>query len=199
MLWLPGIGEKPYSILNCDPFSIAVTSVGPFSTALFDLDIGSRVWARGPFGQGFKLEGSRHLLVGGGYGAAPLLFLAEQARNRNDGVSVCLGARSAADLMMVDAFIAWAVRYLYPQTMAVMVKPAWLPELLIRFYRGQRSIRFMPAGRCQCFQRCRKFAEMKRYPHNFRGKPICAAGSGYAVLVSLMKRLANQPESLWAG
>ena len=101
MLWLPGIGEKPYSILNCDPFSIAVTSVGPFSTALFDLDIGSRVWARGPFGQGFKLEGSRHLLVGGGYGAAPLLFLAEQARNRNDGVSVCLGARSAANLMMI--------------------------------------------------------------------------------------------------
>ena len=95
MIWLPGIGEKPYSILNNDPFSIAVTSVGPFSSALFDLNIGSRIWARGPFGQGFKLEGSRHLLVGGGYGAAPLLFLAVRARSRNDDVKVCLGARSA--------------------------------------------------------------------------------------------------------
>lgn len=104
MLWLPGVGEKPYSILNSDPFSVAVTSVGTFSSALFNLNIGSRVWARGPLGQGFKLEGVRHLLVGGGYGAAPLLFLAERARSRNDVVTVCLGARSASDLMMIDAF-----------------------------------------------------------------------------------------------
>lgn len=106
MLWLPGVGEKPFSILNNDPFSIAVTSVGPFSSALFDLKIGSRVWARGPFGQGFKLEGRSNLLAGGGYGAAPLLFLAEQARSRNNVVKVCLGARSAGDLMMIDAFKA---------------------------------------------------------------------------------------------
>jgi len=104
MLWLPGVGEKPFSILNNDPFSIAVTSVGPFSSTLFNLNIGSRVWARGPFGQGFILEGSHHLLVGGGYGAAPLLFLAQQARTLSDEVRVCLGARSAGELMMVEAF-----------------------------------------------------------------------------------------------
>jgi len=104
MLWLPGIGEKPFSIQNNDPFSIAVTSVGPFSAALFDLNIGGRIWARGPFGQGFILGGRSQLLVGGGYGAAPLLFLAKQARSRDDDVTVCLGARSSADLMIIDAF-----------------------------------------------------------------------------------------------
>ena len=106
MLWLPGSGEKPYSILNCDPFSITVSSVGPFSSALYDLKIGSRVWARGPFGKGFKLEGGKHLLVGGGYGAAPLHFLAQQGRDRNDEVIVCLGARTAADLLLINAFNA---------------------------------------------------------------------------------------------
>ena len=106
MVWIPGVGEKPYSILNSEPFSLAVTSIGPFSRALFDLNIGSRVWIRGPLGQGFKLDRGRHLLVGGGYGAAPLLFLAEQARSRKHDVFVCLGARSAGDLMMVDAFKA---------------------------------------------------------------------------------------------
>jgi len=104
MVWLPGIGEKPYSILDCEPFSIAVTSVGTFSNTLFNLKIGSRVWARGPFGQGFGLAGNRHLLVGGGYGAAPLLFLARQACHRNDEVKVCLGARSSGDILMADAF-----------------------------------------------------------------------------------------------
>ena len=106
MLWLPGIGEKPYSILNSEPFSIAVTSVGPFSKGLYSLPMGSRVWARGPLGQGFRLDGKRHLLVGGGYGAAPLLFLAQQACDRKDDVKVCLGARSAGDLMMTNAFKA---------------------------------------------------------------------------------------------
>ncbi len=104
MVWLPGIGEKPFSILNSEPFSIAVTSVGPFSKALNNSSAGSRVWARGPLGQGFKLEGKRHLLVGGGYGAAPLLFLAQLARSRKDEVKVCLGARSTGDILMADAF-----------------------------------------------------------------------------------------------
>lgn len=104
MVWLPDIGEKPYSILNNEPFSIAVTSVGPFSKALNSLSAGSRVWMRGPFGQGFILDGNQHLLVGGGYGAAPLLFLAQQARSRKDEVKVCLGACSAGDLMMSNAF-----------------------------------------------------------------------------------------------
>ena len=106
MVWLPGIGEKPYSILDCEPFSIAVTSVGIFSNTLYNLTIGSRIWARGPFGQGFSLAGNRHLIVGGGYGAAPLLFLARQACHRNDEVKVCLGARSSGDILMAEAFKA---------------------------------------------------------------------------------------------
>ena len=105
MVWLPAIGEKPYSVLEGEPFSIAVTSVGTFSKALYNLSVGSRVWARGPLGQGFRLDGQRHLLVGGGYGAAPLLYLARQARSRKDEVKVCLGACSAGDILMADAFM----------------------------------------------------------------------------------------------
>lgn len=104
MVWLPGIGEKPYSILDNDPFSLAVTSVGIFSTALMNLKAGSRIWVRGPLGQGFRLSGNRHLLAGGGYGAAPLLFLAKEARNRKDEVKICLGARTEEDLMLVEEF-----------------------------------------------------------------------------------------------
>ena len=106
MVWLPGIGEKPYSIFDFDPFSITVTSAGPFSAALYSLAIGSRVWIRGPLGHGFRLDGNRPLLVGGGYGVAPLLFLARQACSRKDKAKICLGARTAGDILMVDAFKA---------------------------------------------------------------------------------------------
>ena len=104
MAWLPGVGEKPFSIAGAEPFSLTVAAVGPFSQALYDLQPGERLWVRGPLGQGFDLQGSRHLLVGGGYGVAPLLFLASRAAERGDQVSVCLGARTAEEVILASAF-----------------------------------------------------------------------------------------------
>jgi dihydroorotate dehydrogenase electron transfer subunit len=96
MLWLPGLDEKPFSLLACDPFT----------RALHGLRVGDPVWVRGPFGQGFTLSGTDHLMVGGGYGVAPLLFLARQALARGDRVRMVVGARTAGDLLLIDAFHA---------------------------------------------------------------------------------------------
>ena len=104
MAWLPGIGEKPFSIAGAEPFSLTIAAVGPVSRAIHDLQPGERLWVRGPLGQGFDLQGIRHLLVGGGYGAAPLLFLANRAIERGDQVSVCLGARTAEEVILASAF-----------------------------------------------------------------------------------------------
>lgn len=105
MIWLPGIGEKPFCVADADPFTITVAAAGDFSRALHTLGIGQRAWVRGPFGQGFKIQGRRHLLVGGGYGAAPLLFLAKQMVSRGHAVMACLGARSAEEVLLADAFL----------------------------------------------------------------------------------------------
>ena len=50
MIWLPGKGEKPYSIASLDPFGILVVDVGPFSHALHHLKAGEAVWIKGPLG-----------------------------------------------------------------------------------------------------------------------------------------------------
>ena len=104
MVWLPGIGEKPFCVAGADPFTLTVAAAGDFSRALHGLSIGQRAWVRGPYGQGFVLQGRRHLLVGGGYGAAPLLFLARQALMRGHSVQACLGARGVQDVLLADAF-----------------------------------------------------------------------------------------------
>ena len=80
MLWLPGRDEKPFSFLDCDPLRFTVAAVGPFSKAICDLEVGDTLWWRGPFGRGFQLRGDGPLFVGGGYGVAPLVFLARRAR-----------------------------------------------------------------------------------------------------------------------
>jgi len=104
MAWLPGVGEKPFSIASMNPFGLLVVDVGPFSHALHGLCIGDPLWIKGPLGQGFSLIGSEILLVGGGYGAAPLLPLAEIAREMGRQVCICLGARSTMDLLLEDDF-----------------------------------------------------------------------------------------------
>jgi len=108
MAWLPNVDEKPYSIAGADPFSMTVVAVGPFSEALHALQPGDRVWIRGPLGQGFRLPeqaaGKYILLAGGGYGVAPLHFLAQRAAASGVTVDVCIGARTADEVLLAGAF-----------------------------------------------------------------------------------------------
>lgn len=104
MVWLPGCSEKPFSIAATDPFGLLVVDVGEFSHALHQLQVGDLLWIKGPLGRGFSLEGESLLLVGGGYGSAPLLPLAKVARAHEKRVSVCLGARTATGILLSEAF-----------------------------------------------------------------------------------------------
>ncbi|MCL6510643.1 MAG: dihydroorotate dehydrogenase electron transfer subunit [Anaerolineae bacterium] len=113
MLWLPGVDEKPMSIAGTRPLTISVAKVGPMTTALHGLGVGSRVGWRGPFGRPFQLETGRHaLLVAGGYGSAPLYALAEDALAAGLEVTVAIGARVADELLYADKFERLGVRLL---------------------------------------------------------------------------------------
>jgi dihydroorotate dehydrogenase electron transfer subunit len=104
MAWLPGVDEKPFSVAGADPLALTVVAVGPLSQALHGLAPGGRLWIRGPLGQGYRLEGHKLLLAGGGYGVAPLAFLARQAAASGRVVEVCIGARTAPDVLMAGEF-----------------------------------------------------------------------------------------------
>jgi dihydroorotate dehydrogenase electron transfer subunit len=104
MAWLPDVGEKPFSIAGDAPFALTVVAVGPFSRAVHQRTVGDPLWVRGPLGQGFRVTGERLLLVGGGYGVAPLLFLARRALAQGCEIEVCIGARTAEDVLLVEDF-----------------------------------------------------------------------------------------------
>ncbi|HNY19922.1 MAG TPA: hypothetical protein PLQ28_06380 [Flexilinea sp.] len=104
LLWLPGVGEKPFSIAGTDPLVVTVADVGKLTHEIHTLQPGDRVWIRGPFGQGYQAYGTDALLVGGGYGASPLLFLAETLIEKGTRVQVFLGARTKDLLILKDQF-----------------------------------------------------------------------------------------------
>jgi dihydroorotate dehydrogenase electron transfer subunit len=109
MAWLPNLDEKPFSLAEASPVSLTIAAVGPFSRAVHQLQVGDRLWVRGPLGRGFQLPvhsegGKKILLVGGGYGVAPLHFLAKQALAVGHQVAMIIGARNSANLLLVDAF-----------------------------------------------------------------------------------------------
>ena len=87
--------EKPFSISGEDPLQFTVARVGPFSDVLHALVVGDTLWVRGPFGKGYSAGTGRTLLVGGGYGAAPLHFLGRSILSAGAaGIEAALGARS---------------------------------------------------------------------------------------------------------
>ena len=106
MAWLPRFDEKPFSLVNGDPVTLMITAVGPFSRLAHGLRAGDRLWLRGPFGHGFDVPAThrRIALVGGGYGIAPLLWLARAQRGRAGEVTAIIGARSRQDILYADRF-----------------------------------------------------------------------------------------------
>jgi dihydroorotate dehydrogenase electron transfer subunit len=111
MAWLPGIGEKPFSLVRDAPATLTVARVGPFSEAIHALTPGDRLWLRGPLGRGFTLPFQPKcglvralLLIAGGYGVAPLRFFAEHALAEGWEVTTVIGGRTAEDLIFIDPF-----------------------------------------------------------------------------------------------
>lgn len=109
MAWLPGLDEKPFSLVQADPVTLTIARVGSFTTTLHALRVGDRLWIRGPLGHPFILPPiprfqSPLLLIGGGYGVAPLYFLAERAQRGGWRASVVIGARTAADVVFANRF-----------------------------------------------------------------------------------------------
>lgn len=108
MAWLPRFDEKPFSLVSAEPVRLMVTAVGPFTRLLHAQKPGDRLWIRGPFGNGFRLPrpGIRAALVGGGYGVAPLLWLARAWRRRLASLTVVIGAGAKRDLLYAQRFSA---------------------------------------------------------------------------------------------
>jgi len=104
MLWIPSVGQKPFSISNDNgkEFSLTIFKRGKVTSKLFTMQEGENVGIAGPYGTSFSIKPDTHyIMVAGGYGVAPLRFLAKKiSLADNSTIDFCLGARSKSDLIL---------------------------------------------------------------------------------------------------
>ena len=98
-LWVPGLGEKPFSVLNDDPFTLVSIDVGIFTHALLELPEGTEAYIRGPHGIAVAPgDDARIMAVAGGTGLAAVYQIARDFGN----AEVFAGARSAERLYYLE-------------------------------------------------------------------------------------------------
>ncbi|MCA1916772.1 dihydroorotate dehydrogenase electron transfer subunit [Methanospirillum hungatei] len=92
MVWVVGTDEIPMALSY--PNAVTVQRVGEATAALVSMKPGDKIGIRGPFGNGFALQG-RILAIAGGVGTAPLLRIGLEYPD----VTFLLGARTADELI----------------------------------------------------------------------------------------------------
>ena len=105
MLWIPGVDEIPLSILDArknGEVMVAVKKVGEATRALHSKKVGEVIGIRGPFGNSFSMKKGKILMVGGGTGIAPLLFLAKKMASKTAKLVFVTGAKTKRELMFID-------------------------------------------------------------------------------------------------
>jgi dihydroorotate dehydrogenase electron transfer subunit len=105
MLWVPGVDEIPLSILDAKEEGtvvVAVKNVGEATEALHNMKPREIVGVRGPFGNSFTERKGRILMVGGGTGTVPLLFLAKRLMPNVSRIVFVQGAKTKNELLFMD-------------------------------------------------------------------------------------------------
>ena len=104
-LWIPGLGEKPFSVLTNDPFSLVVIDLGEFTHELVALEPGTKAYIRGPYGQRVEPPSDADIVaVAGGTGLAAVFQIAKDFGNAN----IFIGARSSERLYFQEECAAIA-------------------------------------------------------------------------------------------
>ena len=102
--------RRPFSVFDADGGRVTLLYkvVGRGTAALARVRVGEAVDVMGPLGHGFPATSAGvPLLVGGGYGVAPLHFLAK--RLKDPRTILFVGGRTKDDLLALDRFAALGV------------------------------------------------------------------------------------------
>lgn len=101
--------RRPFSIHDVDEitqtFSLLIKAVGKGTKALQQKIVGDTLDVLFPLGNGYTTDNQEKvLLVGGGFGIAPLYFLAKKLQSKAKEIHLLVGARSKEHILLTEKF-----------------------------------------------------------------------------------------------
>ncbi|MFC1741978.1 tRNA-dihydrouridine synthase [Nanoarchaeota archaeon] len=97
--WMPGIGEKPFSILDDNPLTLAVENRGRCTSKLVDLKKGDELFFRGPYGRPVNVRpDQKPMIISGGCGLAAVYQIARDFK----GSEIFIGAKDKQNLFYIE-------------------------------------------------------------------------------------------------
>ena len=100
MIWIPKVDEIPMSVsyINKDIKGFTYRKIGDATKALYNLKKGDKIGIKGPYGNGFKINGKHIMFVGGGTGIGMLIPAIEEAVNKKIKSTIILGVKNKEEL-----------------------------------------------------------------------------------------------------
>ena len=101
-VWIPGVGEKPFSCLTDSPLRLAVIDVGQFTSACYQLKPGDDVYIRGPHGAPVMPKDDAILSAWLAAPVWPLCTRWHETLDNDKPAQIFAGARSADRLYFTE-------------------------------------------------------------------------------------------------
>jgi dihydroorotate dehydrogenase electron transfer subunit len=143
--------RRPFSIHRMtgqDPgdFEILFRAVGAGTKLLSQTHVGDHVDVIAPLGRGFRLESERPILVGGGVGVAPLLFLAETFLQQGVRPKLLVGGRRDRDILCHEDFGCLAIPCAVATEDGSLGEPGLVTRLLDKELTTMRGVTVYACG-----------------------------------------------------
>ncbi|MEG0284127.1 MAG: anaerobic sulfite reductase subunit AsrB [Erysipelotrichales bacterium] len=110
---LPMVGEAPISITKTNngdnTIELLIRKVGKVTDALFNLEVGSNLFLRGPYGNGFDLQamkGKDVVVISGGSGLAPVRPIVN-AFYKQDNFNLLCGFKDLSGILFKSELDMW--------------------------------------------------------------------------------------------
>lgn len=109
--------RRPFSVFEVNylqnTISIIVKILGRGSKRLTEIITGESISVIFPLGRGFTIpdKNDKILLIGGGSGVAPMLFLAKESGLERENVSILIGAKTANDHINANDYLQYGNLY----------------------------------------------------------------------------------------
>jgi dihydroorotate dehydrogenase electron transfer subunit len=192
--------RRPFSILAAErgqsTFSLFVKSVGANSRALSLLRPGDAASCLGPLGRPFTTPppGTTPLLIAGGYGVAPLIFLARELVRERRAPHLFYGGRSASDLALAATTDSLGIPVHYATNDGSRGRAGVITEALERHLESQRGpTALFACGPLAMLRAVSRIAEVRRLPAQLSLDPWMGCGVG--ICLSCVVRLRREDEA----